>query len=174
MLGREGSLRRQKKMNEKFCPECGEIILAKAEICPKCGCRQPPMFSGKASELAQAFDQSFPKSRTTAVVLAIFLGGIGAHRFYLRKPVSGVFYALMVWTFIPGLLGFIEGIHYLTMSDAEFQARHVSGTLGFFRGNYNREQKAVRMHVKCPDCRELIPSDARVCSKCGCRLVPQG
>lgn len=28
-------------------------------------------------------------------------------------------------------------------------------------------------HVKCPDCRELILKEARVCKHCGCRLVPQ-
>ncbi len=28
-------------------------------------------------------------------------------------------------------------------------------------------------HVKCPDCRELVLRDARVCKHCGCRLVPQ-
>lgn len=30
-----------KKDTEKFCQECGEIINVKAEICPKCGVRQP-------------------------------------------------------------------------------------------------------------------------------------
>lgn len=29
-----------KKENEKYCHECGEIIRAIAEICPKCGIRQ--------------------------------------------------------------------------------------------------------------------------------------
>ena len=28
-------------------------------------------------------------------------------------------------------------------------------------------------HVKCPDCREIIPRDACVCKHCGCRLRPQ-
>jgi hypothetical protein len=28
-------------------------------------------------------------------------------------------------------------------------------------------------HVKCPDCREFILKDARVCKHCGCRLAPQ-
>lgn len=28
-------------------------------------------------------------------------------------------------------------------------------------------------HVKCPDCRELVLKEARVCKHCGCRLVPQ-
>jgi len=28
-------------------------------------------------------------------------------------------------------------------------------------------------HVKCPDCRELILKDAKVCKHCRCRLIPQ-
>ena len=28
-------------------------------------------------------------------------------------------------------------------------------------------------HVKCPDCRELVLREARVCKHCGCKLVPQ-
>lgn len=28
-------------------------------------------------------------------------------------------------------------------------------------------------HVKCPDCRELVLRDARVCKHCGCKLIPQ-
>lgn len=28
-------------------------------------------------------------------------------------------------------------------------------------------------HVKCPDCRELVLKDARVCKHCRCTLVPQ-
>jgi hypothetical protein len=27
-------------------------------------------------------------------------------------------------------------------------------------------------HVKCPDCRELVLKEARVCKHCGCRLTP--
>lgn len=27
-------------------------------------------------------------------------------------------------------------------------------------------------HIKCPDCRELILKDARVCKHCGCKLIP--
>jgi RNA polymerase subunit RPABC4/transcription elongation factor Spt4 len=28
-------------------------------------------------------------------------------------------------------------------------------------------------HVRCPDCRRLIPNETRVCEFCGCKLVPQ-
>lgn len=28
-------------------------------------------------------------------------------------------------------------------------------------------------HVKCPDCRALVPREARKCMQCGCTLIPQ-
>ena len=28
-------------------------------------------------------------------------------------------------------------------------------------------------HIKCPDCREFILKDARICKHCGCKLLPQ-
>lgn len=31
----------------------------------------------------------------------------------------------------------------------------------------------AKTHVKCPDCRELVLKDARVCKHCGCKLIPQ-
>lgn len=40
------------------------------------------------------------KNRITAALLALVFGGIGVHRFYLGKIVSGIFYLLLCWTFI--------------------------------------------------------------------------
>lgn len=62
------------------------------------------------------------KSRTTAAILAIFLGGFGVHKFYLGKA-SGIWYLLFCWTLIPSVIGIIEGIIYLTMSDYEFAVK---------------------------------------------------
>jgi hypothetical protein len=36
-----------------------------------------------------------------AIILALLLGGIGVHKFYLDKPGAGIFYLLLCWTFIP-------------------------------------------------------------------------
>lgn len=60
------------------------------------------------------------KDKLTAGILGIFLGGIGVHRFYLGHIGKGIIYLLFFWTFIPALVGLIEGIGYLTMSQAEF------------------------------------------------------
>lgn len=34
-------------------------------------------------------------------------------------------------------------------------------------------EPSAESHVKCPDCRELVLRDARVCKHCGAKLVPQ-
>lgn len=64
------------------------------------------------------------KSKYVAAALAFFLGGIGAHKFYLGKKLQGFLYLIFVWTYIPAILGLIEGIIYLTKSDGEFNAKY--------------------------------------------------
>ena len=34
-------------------------------------------------------------------------------------------------------------------------------------------EPTLETHIKCPDCREFILKDARVCKHCGCKLLPQ-
>ena len=68
--------------------------------------------------------QAGGRSRVVAGLLGIFLGGLGIHKFYCGKIAQGVLYLLFFWTFIPAIIGFIEGIWYLTMSDQAFAARY--------------------------------------------------
>ena len=67
---------------------------------------------------------STPRSKATAGILAILLGGLGNHKFYLGKAGMGILYLLFCWSFIPAIVGFIEGILYLTMSEAVFNAKY--------------------------------------------------
>jgi len=62
--------------------------------------------------------------RGTAGLLALFLGAVGAHKFYLGKPGQGLLYLVFCWTFIPALIGLIEGVTYLASSDESFQAKY--------------------------------------------------
>ena len=48
------------------------------------------------------------KSATTGVLLALFLGGLGAHRFYLGQTGRGILYVVFVWTLIPAFVALIE------------------------------------------------------------------
>ncbi|MGM0577943.1 MAG: NINE protein [Myxococcota bacterium] len=69
------------------------------------------------------------KDKNTAGILALLLGGIGAHRFYLEQIGLGFVYLLFCWTFIPGIVAFIEGILFLTMSKEAFDQRHNAAAL---------------------------------------------
>ena len=49
-------------------------------------------------------------NRTLFAMLALFMGGLGAHRFYSGHLLSGIVYLVLVWTFIPSILGLVECI----------------------------------------------------------------
>lgn len=66
------------------------------------------------------------KNKTTAAILALFLGGLGIHKFYLGKSI-GILYILFCWTLIPSIIAFIECIMLFMMSDAEFNAKYNNG-----------------------------------------------
>lgn len=81
---------RTKLPDEIFCSSCGAIIKRAAELCPKCGVRNRaggPAFSADASD----------KDWLTALLLCIFVGCLGVHRFYLGRTASGVCMILFGW-----------------------------------------------------------------------------
>src|SRR5258708_613852 len=96
---------------QAFCRACGGPIDPRAEICVRCGVRQRSA-SGSG------------RNRVTAAVFALLLGGLGAHKFYLGQPGLGVLYLLFCWTFVPAIVGLVEGIVYLSMSDEAFSAKY--------------------------------------------------
>jgi TM2 domain-containing membrane protein YozV/Tfp pilus assembly protein PilE len=85
-----------KGVDEKFCESCGNIIKIKAELCPNCGVRQKTGIN-----------------KAALLLLTFFLGGIGAHKFYIKKTGQGVAYLLFCWTGIPGLVALIEFFIYI-------------------------------------------------------------
>ena len=62
------------------------------------------------------------KRKNEAGMLAIILGGLGVHKFYLGKYGKGLLYAAFCWTLIPAVLSLAEGIHYLTETQEQFEA----------------------------------------------------
>lgn len=100
-----------------YCRGCGQPIHESAHSCPKCGAVQR-VNGGASVRSASGLD------RMTAALLAIFLGALGGHKFYLGRIGQGILYLLFCWTFIPAIIAFIEGIIFLTMSDADFAAKY--------------------------------------------------
>ena len=67
-------------MSMKFCVGCGAEIHQSAKTCPKCGAPQPGADGGDVS----------PTSKTTLILLCLFLGALGVHRFKVGKTGTGV------------------------------------------------------------------------------------
>jgi TM2 domain-containing membrane protein YozV len=81
------------------------------------------------------------KSKIAAGLLAILLGGLGIHKFYLGYTGAGVimllvfifgFILLALPTIVIGVIALVEGIIYLTKSDEEFYQTYEVGRRTWF------------------------------------------
>ena len=135
-----------------YCRACGHEMDENARFCPACGADSAQQSAGTQQNSSQgsnyyygpqnaapggnayygqqyavptAIDPSWPvKSKVAAGLLAILLGGLGIHKFYLGKVGLGVVYLLFCWTGVPEIIGLVEGIIYLTDSDESFQLKN--------------------------------------------------
>jgi len=64
------------------------------------------------------------KSKSTTVILAFFLGGLGIHRFYLGQNVMGILYLIFCWTFIPVLIALFDFFIFIFMSEDSFNYKY--------------------------------------------------
>lgn len=98
-----------------------------------------------AKEFADAAKETFNKPgnrKILAGVLGIFFGGLGIHKFILGYIKEGVImlvitvvlgiFTLGVFSWVMSLIGFIEGIIYLTKSDEEFYTTYQVGKRPWF------------------------------------------
>jgi TM2 domain-containing membrane protein YozV len=76
--------------------------------------------------------------KIVAGILAILLGALGIHKFYLGYNTAGIIMILItVLTCgfggaVMGIVGLIEGIIYLTKTDEEFVATYVNAKKEWF------------------------------------------
>ena len=79
-----------------------------------------------------------PKSKVAAGLLAIFLGTLGIHKFYLGYITEGIIMlcvSLLTAGFLAAIveiISIIEGIIYLTMDNNQFYATYVANKKGWF------------------------------------------
>ena len=128
-------------MNNPICPSCGGQKCTKINDreyrCEYCGntfvpvdtsndqsfTQQPSSastFSQQTSQSQYSSQSTTGKNRVTAAILALLLGSFGAHYFYLGETTKGIVYVVLCWTYIPAILGVIEGIMLLTQTDEDF------------------------------------------------------
>ena len=102
----------------KYCKHCGELIDKECVICPKCGKQVEALQNDKniiinnsasssSSASASSIGVSYygkPKNKWVAFLLCLFLGGIGAHKFYEGKIGMGILYLCTGGLFVIGII----------------------------------------------------------------------
>lgn len=78
-----------KTNNQKYCSNCGQLINIHENVCPFCGAEQPQ--SGYDNQQLMEKDPSISdKDWLVTLLLCIFLGYLGIHRFYTNNIAIGV------------------------------------------------------------------------------------
>lgn len=97
-----------KGTGNNFCNNCGAQVTPGAVVCMNCG------FSLTNSPVVNPEEQ---KSKLTAGLLGIFLGGFGVHNFYLGYTGKAIAQIVLSLCFgIGAIWGLVEGIMILTGS----------------------------------------------------------
>lgn len=105
----------------KFCSHCGRSIDAQAVICPLCGCQVEQMTAATPNIVINNANNNtntqvqkqtttpvvvmgHPKNKWVAVLLCLFLGALGGHKFYEGKVGMGILYCLTGGLFAVGIV----------------------------------------------------------------------
>lgn len=110
------------QVQQKLCTNCKRPINVTLSTCPFCGVIQQG--ANQYAGTPGVPIQSGSKNKVTAGLLGIFLGTLGVHKFYLGQTGLGILYLVFCWTGIPSIIGLIEGIVYLTMTDLAFAQKY--------------------------------------------------
>jgi TM2 domain-containing membrane protein YozV len=101
-----------------YCSNCGKEVSAQAVSCPHCG--------HPIKQVRPGFDEGkevSPKSRLATLLLCIFLGGLGIHRFYVGKVGTGI---AMIFTLGGlGIWSLIDLIMIATGSFTDMEGKYV-------------------------------------------------
>ncbi len=138
------------------CPECGKQYSTQEKVnrvkCPYCGAEtnvsysEQPNFQEQmrqfGNEASNALDSVFNngpsgKSRGIAGLLALLLGTMGLHYFYLNKTTAGVIFLLItllscgVLGIVTWIVSIIQGVLFFTSTQQEFEQKWVYTSSNF-------------------------------------------
>lgn len=123
--------------------------------------------------------QQASRDEVVGVLLALFLGTFGIHKFYLGQTGWGIFYLLISWTGIPAILGFIEcflmpgRVRAYNAAQAQYIA---NGILASSPHAYAptaplaSTPTLMTSHV-CPACGGAVQQGASFCARCGTAMA---
>ncbi len=113
----------------KQCPRCQKFVPENTAYCSNCGYA---FGSGTQTPPPAGNDNPFDscpegKSRGVAALLAILLGYLGVHYFYLGKTTAGIISLVLglcscgIW----GIITLIQGIMMFCMTNEQFRQKYV-------------------------------------------------
>lgn len=121
------------------------------------------------------------RDEVVGILLALFLGGFGAHHFYLRRNGLGILYLCFFWTPIVWIIAFVE-CFFMPGRVREFnaiQAAAIAAALGISMPTWGQPVNVtVNMPGAteantlsgCPRCQRINPAGSRFCAGCGAQL----
>lgn len=109
------------------------------------------------------------KDPAVGVLLAVFLGSFGAHRFYLGQNGIAILYILFCWTLIPHLIALIEAFfmpgrvrHWNDQMAAEVANRVRLGAASVVPA-----QPTTTATAFCTHCGKPVSGNTQFCAACG-------
>ena len=108
------------------------------------------------------------KDEVIGVLLAIFLGGLGIHHFYLRRDGLGLVYLVFSWTGIPMVIAWIEAF-FMPSRVRQYnvaQAMFISSQI-LAAGSNQSGSSAIHCHA----CGNPIDITAVFCNHCGAAIT---
>jgi TM2 domain-containing membrane protein YozV len=109
------------------------------------------------------------KDEVIGVLLAIFLGGLGIHHFYLRRDGLGILYLLFSWTGIPMVIAWIEAF-FMPGRVRQYNAAQAMYISSQILGAAHGSPAPTAPH--CNACGSPIDPTAAFCNHCGAAVTP--
>ncbi len=109
--------------------------------------------------------ESARKDEVIGVLLAVILGGLGIHQFYLRRDGLGILYLLLSWTSIPMFVAWVEAFFMpgRVRRYNALQAAYISAQILATSG---------RSGSRCSSCGHFTNPIAMFCNHCGASITP--
>ena len=115
-------------------------------------------------------ESSSGKDPRTGTLLSVFLGGFGAHRFYLNDNL-GILYLLFIWTLIPSVVGLVEAFFMPERVRAYNSREELIEAVRAHRLTAGKAVEETEKRRPCPMCAERILPAARICPYCHSDVV---
>jgi hypothetical protein len=132
-----------------------------------------PSMTEQQRMLFEANYRAAAKDELAGVLLAFFLGGFGAHHFYLRRNGLGVLYLVFFWTGITYLIGWVE-CFFMPGRVRNFNAELALSLSSAILAGAPMPYAPIPLNappVTCPGCGSAQPAQTRYCAHCGAPLV---